>query len=213
MISVPLSKRAATAALLLSTGLLATACGVKSQAAAPITTVTVTARPSAPATTPTATQPSSAQTTPATAPAGAPACPTRYLSAKIGPSGAAAGSVYTNIDFTNISHVTCTLYGYPGVVLAGGTPVSPIGLSAAENPGTPRQLVTLAPGAVASALLRVVQAGNFPSARCHPTKATYLQIIPPNQRTPIFLRYPATACAARINILTIDVTKPGPGTD
>lgn len=211
MISVPFSKRAATAALLLSTGLLATACGVKNQAAAPITTVTVTARPSAPATTPTAAQPSSAQTTPA-APAGTPACPTRYLSAKIGPSGAAAGSVFTNIDFTNISNVTCTLYGYPGVVLAGGTPVSPIGQSAAENPGTPRRLVTLAPGAVASALLRIVQAADFPSARCHPTKATYLQIIPPNQRTPIFLRYTATACAARINILTIDVTKPGPGT-
>jgi hypothetical protein len=211
MISAPLTRRAATAALLLSTGLLAAACGVRSQAAAPTTTVTVTAQPSAPATTPAATQSSATQTTPA-APAGAAPCPTRYLSAKIGPSGAAAGSVYTNIDFTNISNVTCTLYGYPGVVLAGGAPVNPIGLSAAEDPGTPRQLVTLAPGAVASALLRIVQAADFPSLRCHPTKATYLQIIPPNQMTPIFLPYQATACAKRINILTIDVTKSGPGT-
>ncbi len=32
----------------------------------------------------------------------------------------AAGSVYQVIDFTNISNVTCTLYGYPGVSLGGG---------------------------------------------------------------------------------------------
>jgi len=97
-------------------------------------------------------------------------------------------------------------------VLAGGSPVTPIGLSAAEDPGTPRQVVTLAPGAVASALLRIAQAANFPSLHCHPIKANYLQIIPPNQTTPIFLPYQATACAKRINILTIDVVKPGPGT-
>jgi hypothetical protein len=207
MISAPLSKRAATAALLLSTGLLAAACGVKSQAGAPTTTVTVTVDPSVTPTTPTT--PASPVTSAAP---GAPPCPTRYLSAKIGHSGAAAGSVYTDIEFTNISNTTCTLYGYPGVVLAGGSPVSPIGQSAAEDPGTPRRLVTLAPGAVASALLRIAEAGNFPPQRCHPTKATYLQIIPPNQTTPIFLPYQATACAARINILMIDVTKPGPGT-
>jgi hypothetical protein len=97
-------------------------------------------------------------------------------------------------------------------VLAGGSPVTPIGLPAAEDAGTPRKLVTLAPGAVGSALLRIVQAANFPSLHCQPTKATYLQIIPPNQTTPIFLSYQATACAKRINILTIDVVKPGPGT-
>ena len=213
MNSAPLTKRAATAALLLSTALLAAACGAKSPAAAPTTTVTVTVPPSAPATTPQSSQPAtpSSPGTPTTA-AGAPPCPTRYLSAKIGPSGGAAGSVYTNIDFTNISNTTCTLYGYPGVVLAGGSPVRPIGKSAAEDPGTPRRLVTLAPGAVASTLLRIVQAANFPSARCGPTKATYLQIIPPNQTTPIFLSYQGTACARPINILTIDVVKPGPGT-
>lgn len=149
--------------------------------------MTVTVDPSVTPTTPTT--PASPVTSAAP---GAPPCPTRYLSAKIGHSGAAAGSVYTDIEFTNISNTTCTLYGYPGVVLAGGSPVSPIGQSAAEDPGTPRRLVTLAPGAVAS--------------------ATYLQIIPPNQTTPIFLPYQATACATRINILTIDVTKPGPGT-
>lgn len=212
MITASLTRRAGAATLLLSVGLLVAACGSKNPAAAPTTTVTITAHPSASATTPASGPSQSPTSQPTQAPGGAPACPTRYLSAKIGPSGGAAGSVYTNIDFTNISNTTCTLYGYPGVVLAGGTPVSPIGQSAAENPATPRRLVTLAPGAIASALLRIVQAADYPTARCHPTKATYLQIIPPNQRTPIFLPYAGTACASAINILTIDVVKPGPGT-
>lgn len=213
MISASLSRRAATAAFLLSTGLLVAACGVKSQAAAPTTTVTVTVSPSAHATTTQGSQPSSTSASPSasTTADGPRPCPTRYLSAKVGPLGAAAGSVYTTIDFTNISNITCTLYGYPGIVLAGGSPVSPIGLSAAEDPATPRQLVTLAPKAVASARLRIAEAANFPPQRCHPTKATYLQVIPPNQRTPIFLRYDAMACARPVNILTIDVVKPGPG--
>lgn len=204
MNATTLTRRAATAALLLSAGLLAAACGTKGQAA-PTTTVTVTTRPSAPA--------SSAQTTTASpvTSAGHPACPTRDLSAKIGPTQGAAGSIYTTIDFTNISSGTCTLYGYPGVVLAGGSPASPIGKSAAEDPATPRRLVTLAPKAVASAQLRIVQAADFPASRCHPTKATYLQIIPPNQTTPIFLRFDATACARPLNILTVDVVVPGPG--
>lgn len=212
MISALLPKRAATAALLLSTGLLAAACGVKSQASSPATTVTVTVHPSTPSTTQ-GSQPPSTPASPgaSTTAAGPPPCPTRYLSAKAGPLGAAAGSVYTTIDFTNISNITCTLYGYPGVVLAGGSPVSPIGLSAAEDPATPRQLVTLAPKAVASARLRIAEAANFPPQRCHPTTATYLQIIPPNQTTPIFLRYDVMACARPVNILTIDVVKPGPG--
>jgi hypothetical protein len=115
------------------------------------------------------------------------------------------------IDFTNISNVTCTLYGYPGVALAAGTPITEVGLAATENPGTPRQLVTLAPGAVGNALLRIVDAANFPSSACHPVKTTYLQIIPPNQTTPIYLAYVSQSCAKPVHILTVNVVVPGSG--
>jgi hypothetical protein len=121
------------------------------------------------------------------------------------------GSTYTVIDFTNTGNVTCTLYGYPGVSLAGGHPVTQIGAAADENPGTPRKLVTLAPGAVANALLRIVHAMNLPAKSCHPVNATFLQIFPPNQTTPIYLAYSTTACAKPIHLLTIDVVKPGSG--
>lgn len=144
-------------------------------------------------------------------PAGPPPCATRDLGAKVGQSQGAAGSIYVDLVFTNISGSTCALFGYPGVSLAGGTPVTQLGAAATENPATPRVQVTLAPGQASFALLRIVQAGDFPASRCQPTPATYLQIFPPNQTTPIYLSYTATACVKPVNLLTVDVVKPGTG--
>jgi hypothetical protein len=180
-------------------------CGRLGASAVPGKTITVTATPAGTA------QASGAASTPAPAVSSAAACPTRYLGAKLGPSQGAAGSTYTVIDFTNLSNVTCTLYGYPGVSLAGGSPITQIGLAATENPSPPRGLVTLAPGAMASALLRIVQAADFPPARCHQVQASYLQIYPPNQTTPIYLAYSAPACAGRVRLLTVSVVRPGTG--
>ena len=118
------------------------------------------------------------------------------------------------LDLSNISNATCTLYGFPGMSLAGGgSPVKQIGLAAAKKDhSSPRVLVTLAPGAVANALLRIVQAANFPPSRCDLKDATYLQIYPPkNQTTPVYLKYKAQACAKPVQILTVSVVKAGPG--
>ena len=152
-----------------------------------------------------------ASASPAATGTSAAACPTRSLSVKPGLAQGAAGSIYQVLDFTNISNVTCTLYGYPGVSLAGGKPVTQIGLAAARTHNTPVTLVTLAPRAVASALLRIVAAGNFPAAKCQLVKATYLQIYPPNQTTPIYLAYQAQACAKPEQVVFIDAVRPGSG--
>ena len=65
---------------------------------------------------------------------GGPAgCATRDLQAKAGVAQGAAGSVYQVIVFTNISNATCTLYGYPGVSLAAGTPVTQVGQAASRS--------------------------------------------------------------------------------
>jgi hypothetical protein len=98
--------------------------------------------------------------------------------------------VYQVIDFTNIGTVACTLYGYPGVALAGGTPVTEVGLAASRNSSAPRKLITLAPGAVANALL---------------------QIIPPDQTTPIYLRYTSRGCAKPVQFLSISAMAAGSG--
>jgi hypothetical protein len=187
------------AAALASAAVLAAACGSSTPSATPTRTVTVTASPQAPAGSPgTAT--------------GAPApCPTRSLGLKLGLSQGAAGSVYQVLDFTNISSVACTLYGYPGVSLAGGQPVAQVGLAADENPTPPRELVTLAPGAVANSLLRIVDAQNYPASKCGPVTTKWLQVYPPNQTTPILLSYKTTGCSKRVRILTVSVVQPGPG--
>jgi hypothetical protein len=214
MISAPSTTlRAIAAAALTGAAALITACGSSTPPAAAPTSTAATATGAAAS--PSAANPSTAAPSPASSPAaaaGVPPCPTRSLHAKVGVSQGTAGSTYVVLDFTNISNVTCTLYGYPGVSLAGGTPVTQIGAAAAESSATPRVLVTLAPGAVANALLQVGHAGNYPAATCDPATATFLQIYPPNQTTPIYLSYTSPACAkATVRILTVSVVQTGAG--
>ena len=179
-----------------------------SPAPAPTKTITVRATPAASASAAAGTPAASASPTVAGA---APACPTRSLGLKLGPAQGAAGSTYQVIDFTNVSHATCTLYGYPGVSLAGGKPVTQIGLPAAESHATARKLVTLSPGAVANAVLQIAQAVNFPAAKCGLVTAHYLRIYPPNQTTSVYLHYTSQTCAKKVRVLTVSVVAPGSG--
>ena len=154
---------------------------------------------------------SSAAVNPNTA-AGPPACATRDLKATVGVAQGAAGSVYQVIDFTNIGTASCSLYGYPGVALAGGSPVTQIGAAASRSTQTAASLVTLTAGATGNVLLRITQAENYPSATCNPVASTYLQIYPPNQTTPIYLAYKSTGCSATsVNLLSIGVVQAGNG--
>jgi len=89
--------------------------------------------------------------------------------------------------------------------------VTQVGLAAARNSTTPRKLITLAPRAVANALLQIVDAGNYPSLKCQLVPTTYLQIIPPDQTTPIYLGYQARGCAKPVPLLTIDAMAAGSG--
>jgi hypothetical protein len=208
-----MARRTIAAATLTCTAAFIAACGSSpGPSASPTQTVTVTASPpSSPTSPPAASTPTAAPASPDVQNSGPGPCPTRSLQVKLGVSQGTAGSVYTVIDFTNISNVTCTLYGYPGVSLASGPPVKQIGKSAQEDPATPRQLVTLQPNVTGNALLRIVDAGNYPASRCGMVTSRYLQIYPPNQTTPVYLKYKTQACAKPVNLLTIDVVKPGSG--
>jgi hypothetical protein len=148
---------------------------------------------------------------PSSAAAGPPACPTSSLRVKQGPGQGYAGGVYEVIDFTNTSGSTCTLFGYPGVSLVSGPPYSQIGLAAKRSTSTPRKLVTLAPGATANALLQIVDALNYPSASCGPTKATALKIYPPNQTEPVYLPNTSSGCTKPVQIMYIGAVRPGSG--
>lgn len=180
-----------------------------SQPTAPTITATVTTTaPAAPG--------SASSSTPASslspAATGASACPTSSLQVKQGVGQGYAGGVYQVIDFTNTSGSTCTLYGYPGVSLVSGPPYTQIGLAAKRTAtSAPVKQITLAPGATANALLQIVDALNYPSASCGPTKAAALKIYPPNQTVPVYLPSTSNGCAHPVQIMYIGAVQAGSG--
>ena len=198
-----------TAALLAGTALLATACGPSAApAAAPTVTKTVTVTP-----TPPGTQGGGVQSpTPPNSPEPDNACPTSGLHVSICNGNGAAGSVYYPIVFRNSSSSPCTLFGFPGVSFVTAPNGSQIGDAATRQSDKPVQTVTLAPGDVAHATLQVVQALNFPAAKCQPVTAHFLKIYPPNQTEAVVLSFTAKACAATgqgATVLNVAPAQPG----
>ena len=206
-----LTRRALPAVALTCAAVIATGCGSSSSTVASDSTLGANSTGSASASPPPSTPTAPTSPTGSPAPPGPGPCPTRSLQVKLGVSQGTAGSVYTTIVFTNISNVTCTLYGYPGVSLQTARPLHQIGKPAKENPATPRKLVTLQPQTSANALLRIVDAGNYPASTCGPTTAHYLQVYPPNQTTPAYIKYNTHGCSKPIRLMTVDVVKPGSG--
>jgi hypothetical protein len=203
----PRAGRLAVAAAAFACVAAATSCASSGrQSATPTVTVTTTAPAasgSASNSTPTSTL-SPALTGPA-------ACPTSSLRVKLGIAQGYAGGVYQVIDFTNTSGSPCTLYGYPGVSLVSGPPYAQIGLAAKRSTSTPVKQVTLAPGATGNALLQIVDALNYPSASCGPTKATALKVYPPNQTAPVYVPTTSTGCGKSVQIMYVGAVQAGSG--
>jgi hypothetical protein len=156
-----------------------------------------------------------AATTPASSPqatstpAGPGPCQSGALKVTLGPGSAAAGTAYYPIRFTNISAATCTLSGFPGVSFTGETYAVQVGPAASRNHSSPEQLVTLAPGAVASALISVVDAGNYPSG-CGQTTASGVLVYPPNLTTSVGLPFNGMTCVSpKYHVLTVNAVVAG----
>jgi hypothetical protein len=156
-----------------------------------------------------ASQPAPSQ--PASTPSGPAACATSALEAEVpaADAGAAAGSTYYPIQFTNSSDSTCSLYGYPGVSFVTGNGGSQIGAPATENPAHPRQLIELAPGQVAHAELQVADAQNYPPSRCTIVTANWLRIYPPNQTAPLYVSFTAQTCSNNQSNTTVETFQAG----
>lgn len=113
-------------------------------------------------------------------------------------AGAAGGSTYYPVDFTNTSGSACGMYGYPGVsfVTAGSGTGTQVGAAAQENPAFGKLAVRLAPGGVAHAWLQVATAGNFPAHACKPQTVEWLKVFPPDQTVAVYVSHSFDACAA-----------------
>jgi hypothetical protein len=126
--------------------------------------------------------------------AATPACATSGLDVWLNTQGnGATGHTGYQLNFTNLSGGTCTLFGYPGVsavTLSG----SQIGSAAARGAGTPHS-VTLANGATTHALVVITNTAFFPPSVCHPVTAAGLRVYPPNQTQSRVVPFPFSACS------------------
>ena len=158
-------------------GAAAVACAA---ALIPVAALAATAAPAAPAA------------------ASTPACQTAGLVMWLSNGSAAAGTIYYDLNFTNLSGHACTLRGHPGVsaVNLGGARVGrPAGWG---NPGNAKlRTIRLTSGATATAVLAITNVYDFPPKVCRRVTAAGLRVIPPNQFTSKLVPYPIGACSTR----------------
>ena len=133
------------------------------------------------------------------APAGAApavaACPTSGLVVWLDTAGSgAAGSTFYSLELTNLSGHTCTLQGYPGVS-AVNLSGAQLGRAASHDPAHKPAVVKLVNDASATVILRIVEAGNYPTAACQPVTAAGLRVYPPGRRVSKIVPYPFAACS------------------
>jgi len=126
--------------------------------------------------------------------AGGSGCATSQLSvAQVNPS-VGAGQYYSTLVFTNTSHSSCTLSGYPGVsyVVGGGVQSGNPAVRAGGTVAT----VTLAPGGKADSVLHDSNGiGGYSPQQCRLTAAQGLRIYPPNNTAALFLPWKTSHCA------------------
>jgi hypothetical protein len=123
-----------------------------------------------------------------------PSCATSGLDVWLDTQGKAAqGTTYYNLEFTNLSGISCSLFGYPGVSAVTLTGTS-LGSASFPSGGTPHT-VTLANGATAHAVLGITGTASFPPPQCHPVTAAGLRVHPPGQTKSKVVPFPFAACS------------------
>jgi hypothetical protein len=196
-------KNALLAVPLIAAGVLAAGCAASSSssatppaapatspATAPASVAATSPATSAPAATSSAAT-SSAATATAAGAAGTQPCESANLQASVGGGpGPGMSQNHTGLQLRNTGSSACTLYGYPGVSYVAGADGHQVGAAATRQPdpsGSAEQTVTLAPGAVASAPLDLVDAGALPPTQCKPVPVRGLRIYPPGEKAALFI--------------------------
>jgi Protein of unknown function (DUF4232) len=210
------ARQALAAAALVCSAALVAACGSAQSTSNGQVTSESSKAPLAPAVSPGISAPaSSAMPTPTPV---ANACSTADLKVTVLTSsgGAAAGSIYYPLNFTNVSSSSCVLDGYPGTSFVTSPSGSPIGSPASRNPAVAPAPVTLAPGATAHSTLQVVDAQNYDATTCAPVTAHWLRVFPPGETVAAEISFTTMVCSAQMSSslgspLTVDAIKAGEG--
>ena len=157
-----------------------------------------------------------AATSSGTSPAAIPRCSANDLGVWVAVSqgNGAAGTIYYPLEFTNLSHHTCYLFGYPGVSALDVT-WRQLGSPASWGSLAGARIVNLLPGATAHTILGYHDVVVGTSPGCTQVKvATYVRVYPPGQRSATLAAFPVEACvhAGPVYLSIIEPIIPGVGT-
>jgi hypothetical protein len=149
-----------------------------------------------------------ARTSPAkTSPDWSPKCTSRQTEIwlGLGLGGGTAGTIFYPVEFTNVGHHACFLWGFPkaAAISASGHQIGKSSRALRLRHG----VVELFPGWTAHATLGIVEAGNVCS---HPVRAASLRIRAPHQRASTDLPFAFQACHGK-RVLVFGPIMPGVG--
>ncbi len=126
---------------------------------------------------------------------------------------------HTGLQLRNVGSSACTLYGYPGVSWVAGADGHQVGAAAVRQPdasGGTEKSVTLAPGALASAPLDIVDAAVLSPSECEPVPVRGLRVYPPGERAALFIPLPTStggygecSLVTKVPTLTVGYVQPG----
>ena len=129
--------------------------------------------------------------------AAVPACETPGLVIWLDTNGnSALGTTFFKLHFTNLSGHACTLNGFP-FLFASNLAGKQVGRRATFNKPPNPQSITLGSGKTATAVLGIVDTGNFPPSACRPVTAAGLRVFPPNQTRSRLVPFPFSVCSSR----------------
>jgi hypothetical protein len=128
---------------------------------------------------------------------------------RLGGRQGTAGSFYAPLVFTNTGSSSCTLRGYPGVSYVAPRTGQQVGAAATHNARYAVTTVTLAAGRSASAVVQLVDIGNFPRSRCVPATASGLRVYPPGSSAAAYVAFsaPQQTCSTQVTDLTVQAVR------
>ena len=107
-------------------------------------------------------------------------------------SNGAAGTIYYQLMFTNLSGHTCTLLGYPGVSAVNIGNVQ-IGQPAVRE-SAPIHPYVLVEGGSVFANFGIMETAFFTPSTCHPAHAAGVRVYAPNQTFAKIVPFPFATC-------------------
>jgi hypothetical protein len=119
------------------------------------------------------------------------------------------GATLYTLEFTNVSHRACRLYGYPQV---SAYAASQAGSAAIRDTSVRPRPVTLEPGATAHAVLRVADSGSSRPAACDQVTAEELRVTFPDQVRSSFVPVHIPMCSRQGHLsLSVQAIQARPG--